>query len=56
MKAKDSVTLGVLRNIKAKITDTEKSGTDASDEVVQKIVEKKYSSCTIHYRHNNYCN
>ena len=40
MKAKDSDTLGVLRNIKGKITELEKSGKDATDEAVQKIVEK----------------
>ena len=40
MKAKNSATLSVLRNIKGKITELEKTGKDASDDAVQKIIEK----------------
>ena len=40
MKAKNSNTLAVLRNIKGKITEVEKSGKDTTDEAVQKLIEK----------------
>lgn len=41
MKAKDKDTVGVLRNIKALITEAEKeSGNDITDEVIQKLISK----------------